>query len=158
MTHDPGRMLELAGREAAIALIQGRDGADFDGEVHLTTEEGRQIIAALSASPASDGDLGERIAELERQEADREARDEIISALAGGIEAIDGAADKWVSLAEVRRSSQAIASVFAKYASDDIMTRFIERLVAIQHLAFAEGFYAAYEAASSVVHDDRRGG
>jgi hypothetical protein len=109
----------------------------------------RAIVAALDRPTAilalQSSERGERIAELEQQVADHDARDEIITRLAGGLDAVDSAADKWVELTEVRRSIQAVASVFANWASDDIMQRFIDSIVALQHLAFGEGFYIAYE-------------
>ena len=58
---------------------------------------------------------------------------------AGQFDALDAAADKWVEEAGVQRMSNAIASVFEKYASQEIMDRFREKITALIHLAFVEG-------------------
>jgi hypothetical protein len=41
-----------AERIALVALIAERDGSEFDGEIHLSSEEGERIRAALSAASA----------------------------------------------------------------------------------------------------------
>lgn len=63
LAHSPaGReagLRESAERIALVALLAERDGSEFDGEIHLTSEEGERIAAALAlipTKPASDPD------------------------------------------------------------------------------------------------------
>jgi hypothetical protein len=58
---------------------------------------------------------------------------------AGRFDAIEEVATRWAASVGVQRMMNAIASVFEKYGSQDIMDRFRDRLGAMMHLAFTEG-------------------
>jgi len=82
-------------------------------------------------------------AKVERLEAEAEAYNAILCELSGGLDNIDAAADRWLELLDVQRMARAITSVFSKWANDDIMDRFHEKVVALMHQAFVEGAVSA---------------
>lgn len=58
---------------------------------------------------------------------------------AGQFDKLEAVADKWVASAGIQRMSNAICSVFEKYAPQDVMDRFREKVAATMHLSFVEG-------------------
>lgn len=53
MSLDKNALAASAERIALVALIAERDGSEFDGEIHLTSEEGERIVATLAALPTT---------------------------------------------------------------------------------------------------------
>ena len=58
---------------------------------------------------------------------------------AGNFDQIDAVADKWAASVGVVRMMNAVASVFEKHASQEIMDRFRTKLNDLMHLSFVEG-------------------
>lgn len=58
---------------------------------------------------------------------------------AGNFDQIDAVADKWAASVGVARMMNAVASVFEKHASQEIMDRFRAKLNDLMHLSFVEG-------------------
>lgn len=56
-----------------------------------------------------------------------------------GTDGFDALGDRWLAMEGVQRMHKAVSSVFAKYASDEIMTRFREHMTTIMHQSFVEG-------------------
>lgn len=115
-------------RETILDLIHARD-CQYEG----TDADMIGFIDAALATPtdATDGATGG--GEVQRCQALVEA------VRAGRFDALDAAADQWSESAGVQRMSNAIASVFEKYASQEIMDRFREKIAALMHLSFVEG-------------------
>lgn len=68
------------------------------------------------------------------------------------IDFLDAKADGWMEETSVRNMFNAIASVFEKWASQDIMDRFREKLYTIGHQCFVEGAFRAW----TEISDERK--
>jgi len=84
------------------------------------------LLAALATQPATSQE-GERVRLL------------VAQVEAGQFDELAAVADRWAEAAGVQRMMNAIASVFEKYAPQEIMDRFREKLAGLMHLAFVEG-------------------
>lgn len=79
-------------------------------------------------------------------EPSEEDRDEYTSdkLLAGHFDFLDAKADQWMAELSVQAMANAMASVFEKYASQEIMDRFREKLGGMMHQCFVEGALRAW--------------
>lgn len=87
----------------------------------------------------SDTDRLYRMARTPAPAGDVRVRQLVEAVESGQFDALEAVADQWIASAGIQRMSNAIASVFEKYAPQDVMDRFREKIAALMHLAFVEG-------------------
>ncbi|GAB4071680.1 hypothetical protein KHC28_00120 [Ancylobacter sonchi] len=78
-----------------------------------------------------------RIAELEAE------RDEAVNwshvVERHGVDGFDALAETWLAMEPIKRMNNAVTSVFAKWANDDLMKRFKAHITSAMHQSFVEG-------------------
>jgi ribA/ribD-fused uncharacterized protein len=62
------------------------------------------------------------------------------------MDGFDDLAETWLALEPIKRMTQAVASVFSKWANEDIMVRFRQHITTVTHQAFVEGCIAGVRA------------
>ena len=66
-----------------------------------------------------------------------------------GTDQFDDLAEAWLQLETIQRVTNAATSTFAKWANDDLMSRFRRQQLSMFHMAFVEGCIAGVKAAES---------
>lgn len=80
-------------------------------------------------------------------------RDVVYSAAAA--QTYDDAAEKWLGIYGVDRMVKAVTSVFSKWANEDLMVRYREKVADIMHQAFVEGAMVGRQAAEAELASER---
>lgn len=152
MDNLPPAELLIALREQAMNLLANQcSGAlahmlrSGDWQRHIENVSISKALAAIEAALQANGP--QAAATIERLEARvgeaEDERDEAVnwSAIVDrhGTDGFDALGDRWLAMEGVQRMHKAVSSVFAKYASDEIMTRFREHMTTIMHQSFVEG-------------------
>ena len=111
-------------QQADKAMVQAADRIEADAT----------RIAALEAENAR---LRERLVEVESE------RDEAVNWAhivdRHGVDGFDALAETWLAMEAIKRLNNAVTSVFAKWANDELMERFKAHVTNVMHSAFVEG-------------------
>jgi hypothetical protein len=113
----------------------------------------RNAIEAAEAITALQSQLAEARAERDALREEVKERDEwlqIVDTLP--LDEFDRLGDYWIQRLAVVQMSQAIGSVFIKFAPEPIMARFRKAMRAIMHQAFVEGCIAGARNERSRAH------
>lgn len=102
-----------------------------------------------SALAKADAIIAAHITRLEGEIEDLSAYRDVINS-ATSCDQYDEAADKWLAMQSIDRMANAICSVFSKWASEEIMVRFREKVAALMHLAFVEGALVGQQSAEAL--------
>jgi len=128
---------------AERALYDERYKADHEAE----REHFRTALELAHSSAAIATALAAQAEEIER------LRDEVDEAVnwshivdLNGTDQFDDLAEAWLRLPAIRRIHQAMASPFAKFASEDIMQRFLQIMRDQLQIAYVEGALAGVKA------------
>lgn len=93
------------------------------------------------------------IERVEKAEAERdEASNWTATVEKYGTDQFDDLAAKWVAMDAITRVRNAVASVFSKWASEELLVRFREHMDRAMQLAFVEGALCGVRAAESSAH------
>lgn len=149
----PGHNARLA-IEAAIALFDKPSSQPLMGDrEEIARIEKLRDRLAYQGSLAKHCTGNGAVEALERSLCEESAKDaDALSAILASLPAQGGKSDdeallqtadelaeRWAEKPAIRRMAQACASVFSKWASDDIISRFHEQMIALMKQSFVEG-------------------
>lgn len=125
------------GQVCHVSVIAGATGDDRDGAktnaAYIAAANPETILALIAERDALRAGLEEIEAERD------EALDWAATVDRHGTDLFDALGDKWLSQTPIVRMFNAVASVFSRWANDDLMDRFKKHMHALVHQAFVEG-------------------
>lgn len=101
----------------------------------------------ISDQAAAIASLHATIEQLERERDEAVNWNDIVDR--HGVDQFDDLADAWMAMEPIQRVHNAVASVFSKWANDELMTRFKQHMANSLHLAFVEGCIVGVRAAEA---------
>lgn len=127
-----------AKRFASLTDAKAAAQADYEARIRAAliapAKPAVELVEALKA----------KIAQIEEERDEATNWSDIVDR--HGTDQFDDLAEAWLALPAIQRVTNAVTSTFAKWANDELMTRFRQHQLSMFHMAYVEGCLAGVKA------------